>query len=74
MHKDVHRTQKSSKRFLHFFAFITLRNFCVFLKLDYDYVSFRSFNSGSIDVRIKTVLSAVWQPAAFKDILPNLVN
>ena len=44
-----------------------LRNSSGFLILDYEEVIFRSFNSGSIDMRTKIVLSAVWQLAAFKD-------
>ena len=44
-----------------------LRNSSGFLILDYEEVIFRSFNSGSIDMRPKIVLSAVWQLAAFKD-------
>ncbi len=44
-----------------------LRNSSAFLVLDYEEVVFRSFNFGSIDVRTKIVLSAVWQLAAFKD-------
>ena len=38
-----------------------------FLVLNYEEGVFRSFNSGSIDMRTKIVLSAVWQLAAFKD-------
>ena len=38
-----------------------------FLVLNYDEVDFRSFNSGSIDVRTKIVLSVIWQIVAFKD-------
>ncbi len=44
-----------------------LRNSSAFLILDYEEVIFRSFNSGSIDMRTKIVLSAVWQLAAFED-------
>ena len=46
-----------------------LRNSSGVLILDYEEVIFRSFNSGSIDMRTKIVLSAVWQLAAFKDTL-----
>ena len=44
-----------------------LRNSSAFLVLDYEEVVFRSFNSGSIDVRTKILLLAVLQIAAFKD-------
>ncbi len=44
-----------------------LRNSSGFLVLDYEEVIFRYFNSGSIDMRTKIALSAVWQLAAFKD-------
>ncbi len=37
------------------------------LVLDYENVVFRAFNSGSIDVKTKIVLSAVWQLSALKD-------
>lgn len=43
------------------------RNSSAFLVLDYDKVVFRSCNSGSINIQIEFVLSAVWQLAAFKD-------
>ncbi len=45
-----------------------LCNSFAFSVLDYDKVFFRSFSSDSINVRIDYVLSAVWQPATFKDI------
>ncbi len=35
--------------------------------IDYEEVIFRSFNSGSIDRRTESVLSAVWQLDAFKN-------
>ena len=43
-----------------------LRNSSPVLVL-YEEVVFRSFNFGSIDMRTESVLSAVWQLAAFKD-------
>ena len=47
--------------------FIMFRNSSAFLVLDYEEVVFRSFNSGSIDIRRESVLSAVWQLDAIKD-------
>ena len=47
--------------------FLILHNSSAFLVLDYKEVTFRSFNSGSIDMQTKSVLSAVQQLAAFKD-------
>ena len=47
--------------------FLMLCNSSTFLAFDYYEVDFRSFNSGSIDVQTKIVLSAVWQLSAFKD-------
>ncbi len=44
-----------------------LRNYSALLVLEYKEVIFRSFKSGSIDVRTKIVLSAVWQLASLKD-------
>ncbi len=44
-----------------------LRHSSAVLVLDYEQVVFRSFNSGSIDVQTKIVLSAVWNLSAFKD-------
>ena len=44
-----------------------LRNSSTFFVLDYEKDGFRSFNFGSIDMRTESVLSAVWQLAAFKD-------
>ena len=44
-----------------------LRNYNEFLVLDYEEVVFKSLNSGSIHQRLKIVLSAVWELAAFKD-------
>ena len=41
--------------------FLRLRNSCAFLLLDYDQAVLRSFNSNSIDVRAKPVLSAIGQ-------------
>ena len=56
------------KIFFTFFAhFLILCNSSAFLELDYKEVSFRFFDSGSIDVQTKIVLSVVWQLAAFKD-------
>ncbi len=46
-----------------------LRNSSGFLVLDYEEVVFRYFNSGSTGIRTESVLSAVWQLAAFKDYL-----
>ena len=43
-----------------------LRHFCTVLVLDYKEEVFRSSNSGSIDIQTESVLSAVWQLAAFK--------
>ncbi len=47
--------------------FLMLRNDSAVLVLDYQKVIFRSFKSGSINVRTKIVLSVVWQLGAFKD-------
>ncbi len=47
-----------------------LKNYA-FLILDYEEIVFRSFNSDSIDMQTESVLSAVWQIAAFKDKLSN---
>ncbi len=44
-----------------------LRNSSGFLVLDCDEVSFRSFNSGSIDRRTESVLSGVWLLDLVKD-------
>ena len=47
--------------------FLILRNSSASLVLDYEEVVFRSFNSGSTDMRTESVLSVVWQLAAVKD-------
>ncbi len=46
-----------------------LRNSSGFLVFDCDKVSFRSFNSGSIDRQTESVLSGVWLLDVFKDSL-----
>ena len=44
-----------------------LHNSSTFLVLDYEEDVFRSFNSGSIDMRTESMLSAVCQLAASKN-------
>ena len=51
-----------------------LRNSKAFLVRDYEVVVLRSFNSGSIDMRTDSVLSAVWKLAAFKDYFSKYCN
>ncbi len=48
-----------------FTRFYVLSIFCSFLRIDY--ILFRSFNFGSIDVQTDFVLLDVWQLAIFKD-------
>ena len=70
--KMIIRSNQSYKEFikyffLYFFAhFLMLRNSGGFLVLNYEKVIFRSFNSGSIDVQTKIVLSVIWQIVASK--------
>ena len=61
----LENAQKNIRNIFKIAHFLMLRNSSAFLVLDYEVVVFRSFHSGSIDVRTKIVLSAVWQLAAF---------
>ncbi len=63
--------RKKYKKYLKIAHFLMMHNSSAFLVLNYEEVVFRSFNSGSIDVRPKNVLSGVCQLAAFKDNLPK---
>ena len=57
MHRDIKRIRKYAKilkkDILKIAHILMLRNFSAFLVLDYKKDDFRSFNSGSIDMRTK---------------------
>ncbi len=64
---QVHSTQKRTKKYFKNAHFLMLCNSSASFVLNYDKVVFKSFNSGSIDVRTQIVLSVVWKLSAFKD-------
>ena len=47
--------------------FLMLRNSSAFFVFEYEVVVFRTFNSGSIDLRTESKVSADWQLAVSKD-------
>ena len=59
-------TTLENAQFFHIFSYF-FGHSSAFLVLEYDEVDFRSFNSGSNDMRTESVLLVVWQLAVFKD-------
>ena len=63
----LENAQKHIKNILKIVHFLILRHSSPFLVLDYEEVVFRCFISNSFDMQTESVLSTVWQLAAFKD-------